>query len=38
MIHIKTEAEIAKMRVAGLVVSAALEAMRAAIAPGVSDG
>ena len=36
MIHIKTEAEIAKMRVAGLVVSAALEAMRAAIAPGVS--
>src|SRR5665213_3415231 len=36
MIHIKTDAEIAKMRVAGLVVSAALEAMRAAIAPGVS--
>ena len=36
MIHIKTEAEIAKMRVAGLVVSAALEAMRAAIAPGVT--
>jgi methionyl aminopeptidase len=36
MIHIKTEAEIAKMRAAGLVVSAALEAMRAAIAPGVT--
>jgi len=36
MIHIKTEAEIAKMRAAGLVVSAALDAMRAAIAPGVS--
>ncbi|HEY5454499.1 MAG TPA: type I methionyl aminopeptidase [Acidothermaceae bacterium] len=36
MIHIKTDAEVAKMRVAGLVVSAALEAMRAAIAPGVS--
>jgi methionyl aminopeptidase len=36
MIHIKTEAEIAKMRAAGLVVSAALEAMRSAIAPGVT--
>ncbi|HTC70279.1 MAG TPA: type I methionyl aminopeptidase [Acidothermaceae bacterium] len=36
MIHIKTEAEIAKMRAAGLVVSAALEAMRAAIEPGVA--
>jgi methionyl aminopeptidase len=36
MIHIKTEAEIAKMRAAGLVVSAALDAMRAAIAPGVA--
>ena len=36
MIHIKTEAEIAKMRAAGLVVSAALEAVRAAIAPGVT--
>jgi methionyl aminopeptidase len=36
MIHIKTDAEIAKMRAAGLVVHAALEAVRAAIAPGVT--
>ena len=36
MIHIKTDAEIAKMRAAGLVVSAALEAVRATIAPGVT--
>ena len=36
MIHLKTEAELAKMRAAGLVVHAALEAVRAAIAPGVS--
>src|SRR5258708_28427201 len=36
MIHIKTEAEIAKRRTAGLVVSAALDAMRAAITPGVT--
>ncbi|MDQ1486953.1 MAG: methionyl aminopeptidase [Actinomycetota bacterium] len=36
MIHLKTEAEIAKMRTAGLVVYDALEAVRAAIAPGVS--
>src|SRR5450432_1063680 len=36
MIHLKTEAEIAKMRAAGMVVSAALDAVRAAIAPGVS--
>ena len=35
-IHIKTETEVAKMRAAGLVVSAALDAVRAAIAPGVS--
>jgi methionyl aminopeptidase len=36
MIHLKTEAELAKMRTAGLVVHAALEAVRATIAPGVS--
>jgi methionyl aminopeptidase len=36
VIHIKTEAEIAKMRAACLVVSGALEAVRAAIAPGVT--
>ena len=36
MIHLKTDAEIAKMRAAGLVVSAALDAVRAAIAPGVT--
>lgn len=35
-IHIKTEAEVVKMRAAGLVVSAALDAVRAAIVPGVS--
>jgi methionyl aminopeptidase len=38
MIHLKTEAEIAKMREAGLVVAAALDAVRAAIAPGVTTG
>ena len=36
MIHLKTDAEIAKMRDAGLVVAAALDAVRGAIAPGVS--
>jgi methionyl aminopeptidase len=36
MIHLKSDAEIAKMRAAGLVVAAALDAVRAAIAPGVS--
>jgi methionyl aminopeptidase len=36
LIHLKTEAELAKMRVAGLVVHTALEAVRAAIEPGVS--
>ncbi|MGH8889067.1 MAG: type I methionyl aminopeptidase [Acidothermaceae bacterium] len=36
MIHLKSPAEIAKMRTAGLVVAAALEAVRAAIAPGVT--
>lgn len=36
MIHLKTPAEIAKMRDAGLVVAAALDAVRAAIAPGVT--
>jgi len=36
MIHLKSQAEIAKMREAGLVVAAALEAVRAAIAPGVT--
>src|SRR5665213_1053774 len=36
MIHLKSEAEIAKMRAAGLVVRAALDAVRAAIAPGVT--
>jgi methionyl aminopeptidase len=36
MIHLKTESEIAKMRAAGLVVAAALDAVRAAIAPGVT--
>jgi methionyl aminopeptidase len=38
MIHLKSEAEIAKMRAAGLVVRAALDAVRAAIAPGVTTG
>lgn len=36
MIHLKSPTEIAKMRTAGLVVAAALDAVRAAIAPGVS--
>jgi methionyl aminopeptidase len=36
MIHLKSPAEVAKMRDAGLVVHAALEAVRAAIEPGVS--
>ncbi len=36
MIQIKTEAEIAKMREAGLVVAHALAAMREAVAPGVT--
>jgi methionyl aminopeptidase len=35
-IQIKTDAQIDKMRAAGLVVARALEAMRAAVAPGVS--
>ena len=38
MIQLKSEAEIAKMRRAGLVVAAALDAMRDAIAPGVTTG
>jgi methionyl aminopeptidase len=36
MIHLKSPAEVAKMRDAGLVVAAALDAVRAVIAPGVS--
>lgn len=36
MIQIKTEAEIAVMRAAGLVVGRALETVRAAVAPGVT--
>ncbi|MBX6371116.1 MAG: type I methionyl aminopeptidase [Acidothermus sp.] len=36
VIQLKSEAEIAKMREAGLVVAAALDAVRAAIAPGVT--
>lgn len=36
MIQLKSDAEIAKMREAGLVVAAALDAVRAAIAPGVT--
>jgi methionyl aminopeptidase len=36
MIELKSQAEIASMREAGLVVAAALEAMRRAVAPGVS--
>jgi methionyl aminopeptidase len=36
MIQIKTEAEIAVMRAAGLVVARTLEAVRAAVAPGVT--
>ena len=36
MIQIKTDAEIAVMRRAGLVVARTLETLRAAVAPGVS--
>ena len=36
MIQIKTEAEIALMRAAGLVVGRTLETVRAAVAPGVT--
>jgi methionyl aminopeptidase len=36
MIKLKTEAEVAAMRLAGLVVAEALEAVRAAVAPGVT--
>src|SRR5262245_15379148 len=36
MIQIKSQAEIEKMRAAGLVVGRTLEAMRAAVAPGVT--
>jgi methionyl aminopeptidase len=36
MIELKSQAEIAKMREAGLVVAAALAAMRVVVAPGVS--
>jgi methionyl aminopeptidase len=35
-IHLKSDAEVAKMRAAGLVVSEALERVRAAIVPGVT--
>jgi len=38
MIEIKTEAEIAKMREAGLVVGNTLELLRAAVEPGISTG
>jgi methionyl aminopeptidase len=38
MIEIKTEAEIAKMREAGLVVGKTLELLRAAVEPGISTG
>jgi methionyl aminopeptidase len=36
MIQLKTEVEIEKMRLAGLVVARALDAVRAAVAPGVT--
>jgi methionyl aminopeptidase len=36
MVELKTDGEIGKMREAGLVVAAALAALRAAVAPGVS--
>ncbi|MGH8775155.1 MAG: type I methionyl aminopeptidase [Jiangellaceae bacterium] len=36
MISLKSEAEVAKMRLAGLVVAEALAAVRAAVAPGVT--
>lgn len=36
MVQIKTPEQIAKMRVAGLVVAEALKACRAAVAPGVT--
>lgn len=38
MIQLKTDAEIALMREAGLVVARTLEVLRAAVAPGVSTG
>lgn len=38
MIQIKSQPEIARMRVAGLVVGRALDKLRAAVAPGVSTG
>ena len=36
MIELKTEAQIAKMREAGLVVGRTLEVLRGAVAPGVT--
>ncbi|MBO0891791.1 MAG: M24 family metallopeptidase, partial [Acidothermales bacterium] len=36
MVELKTEAEIARMRVAGLVVGRTLRSLRAAVAPGVT--
>src|SRR4051812_35066017 len=36
MIQIKTDAEIARMRAAGLVVAATLDRLQAAVAPGVT--
>ncbi|HEV8526797.1 MAG TPA: type I methionyl aminopeptidase, partial [Actinomycetes bacterium] len=36
MIELKTEAQIAKMREAGLVVGRTLELLRGAVAPGVT--
>jgi methionyl aminopeptidase len=36
MIQLKSDAEVAKMRLAGLVVAEALDAVRAAVAPGVT--
>ncbi|HEY3681447.1 MAG TPA: type I methionyl aminopeptidase [Streptosporangiaceae bacterium] len=36
MIHIRSDAEIAKMRAAGLVVESTLSALRAAVTPGIS--
>ena len=38
MIQVKSEAEIATMRAAGLVVGRTLETLRAAVAPGVTTG
>ncbi|WP_131768516.1 type I methionyl aminopeptidase [Candidatus Protofrankia californiensis] len=37
-VQIKTDSEIAKMRVAGLVVARALEKLRAAVEPGITTG